>query len=333
MTTMNGTVVPGILPLLVLRHPSPSDNVFPDFNPNSGETIYPVLSNVLSANVNMRGILSSRFSCSPESGENILHQIIEGDGRTHEAKYTCLVSSFEQAEHNETSSPAILSYVTGGNRNNDVKYKATKMTKGILLAAIQIFDKNYGGSSDTTITSMFQKYVQTLTANIPTSNEQNALAEFIRSFMLDRIKQNPESYWGGQDCLARCKIYLNELEEEAGVSDGFYRENRNKFLRNFIHKNFAMMTKVIASFIDGNHRVLGLDSVITGCFPANGMLEPTDKYFEADELIHLQQTNKHFLEAVFLETDFTLELSRVFVSESILIAQLSNQYQPHDLVR
>ena len=202
MTTMNGTVVPGILPLLVLRHPSPSDNVFPDFNPISCETIYPGLSNMLSANVNMRGILSSRFSCSPESGENILHQIIEGDGRTHEAKYTCLVSSFEQAEDNETSSPAILSYVTGGNRNNDVKYKATKMTKGILLAAIQIFDKNYGGSSDTTITSMFQKYVQTLTANIPTSNEQNALAEFIRSFMLDRIKQNPESYWGGQDCLS-----------------------------------------------------------------------------------------------------------------------------------
>ena len=94
--------------------------------------------------------------------------------------------------------------------------------------------------------------------------------------------------------MQRCKKLLTECldTQVAFVYGAWYPSNSAKFLRRFIHQNFALMTKVIASFIDGNHRVLGLDSVITESFFGGSIdmladIEHKDDYFQQETLPHI----------------------------------------------
>ena len=96
------------------------------------------------------------------------------------------------------------------------------------------------------------------------------------------------------------------------------------------------MTKVIASFIDGNHRVLGLDSVITGSFFGGSIdmladIEHKDDYFQQQTLPHLRDSCEHFVSVVFLESDLNREASNRYVIDSVAIGHLIEGGQDHDL--
>ena len=331
------------MPLLCPRHPS--DNQFDDFREHTGKDIHPPISHLLSADVNMRGVDVSAFTCSAESRKNILYELMRmGHGLIHETKYRCLVSSLEEAETDEVhaSSPNILSYVTGWRHQladvDQTKFKAIKIDKGTLKKAICIFDSEYNSQAEDTIESMFESYVNVLEKEIPKSNGRNELAQFIDDFMLPQIKQHPEKYWGGAPCLLRCEKLVKEcLDTTASVHNAWYLSNTAKFLRSFIHQNFALMTKVIASFIDGNHRVLGLDSVITGSFfdgPLNMLadIEDKDEYFNQQPLPHLKDSCcKHFVNVEFLESDLNREASNRYVIDSVAIGHFNENGQDHDL--
>ena len=83
MTSLSISITPGLLPLLCPRHPS--DNQFDDFREHTGKDIHPPISHLLSADVNMRGVDVSAFTCSAESRKNILYELMRmGHGLIHE---------------------------------------------------------------------------------------------------------------------------------------------------------------------------------------------------------------------------------------------------------
>jgi hypothetical protein len=101
------------------------------------------------------------------------------------------------------------------------------------------------GQTERTLEELVTAYLDSLSKAIPAKSDCKTLMDFIRT----------HDWPDGS-----LEEMLEELEKKG------HDENMEKsyFLRGFIHQNLARKTKVVAHFVDGNHRAAALNCALSG---------------------------------------------------------------------
>ena len=149
---------------------------------------------------------------------------------------------------------------------------------------------------------LFSLYISHMKAIIPDDNGLDSLKTFIRKYLSrQRIfhwlqSHKNEKLWG-----------VDELEDQLN-NIGENALEQSKYLRRFIHWNLAKFTRIVGHFCDGNHRITGLATLLSGIDLttkySGDVREKVDQYFQ--ECPHKQLRLSTFF--YFPPTSLTFDL-------------------------
>lgn len=279
---------------------------------------------VRAVKTNARCVSGSRFYCKNEE-DDLLRNVYKSHGDNFSpnplgaSQYHCVVTSFklvsEKGEDDLEPRPIFGCRARGQYELEGRKVQTCPLTVEVLTKAIGYFGTGVQ-TKGMALKDLFQEYLKLVERHMPKTNKSTVEMEnFIKTFMLDNLKSECDlkEYWG--------KRKINDVIERKGVGGEADDYNVRRFLRRFIHENWAYMTKIIIHVHDGQHRLTAGDHAFCGAKPSTSATH--------EDFGEIQ--SKFFNEAEFPSTDIHFRIPQeVSVEYFEKIRELSSCAQSLD---
>ena len=249
-TNINAILQCRAIPVLLLHGKAYNDNHPP---------------NTLACHFNERNLHLPKFNC-PNNGENIVHELRKETKSDYfsclDGKYILCLTSFQESTSDQEHDNLMKSILRANDEEESVV--AIPLTVRILQDAIKWLKgtstiplENVGTDTlESSVTTSVTTYLESLYDVFPAGTDVPKLRKFI------------DDHQWPVGSVAELKKELEKKESDEGK---YY------LLRGFIHRNLARMTKVVAHFVDGNHRAAALNCALTG---SGDDVEGKRKYYE-----------------------------------------------------
>ena len=249
-TNINAILQCRAIPVLLLHGKAYNDNHPP---------------NTLACHFNERNLHLPKFNC-PNNGENIVHELRKETKSDYfsclDGKYILCLTSFQESTSDQEHDNLMKSILRANDEEESVV--AIPLTVRILQDAIKWLKgtstiplENVGTDTlESSVTTSVTTYLASLYDVFPAGTDVSKLRKFI-----------DDHVWPVGS--------LAELEEELEKKES--DEGKYYLLRGFIHRNLARMTKVVAHFVDGNHRAAALNCAWIGY--GDDDLDGKNKYY------------------------------------------------------
>jgi len=224
--------------------------------------------NTLACRFNQRNLQLPRFLTDKDNIVKELRKEKKSDYFSClDGTYILCLTSFNETDHDQEDivMQSILHHESKMNTGSK-SILAIPLTEKILDDALRWLKGNTdtgeaslaNGQTERTLEELVTAYLDSLSKAIPAKSDFKMLMEFILT----------HDWPDGS-----LEEMLEELEKKG------HDENMEKsyFLRGFIHQNLARKTKVVAHFVDGNHRAAALNCALTG---SGDDVEAKKEYYE-----------------------------------------------------
>jgi hypothetical protein len=226
--------------------------------------------NTLACRFNQRNLQLPKFNCTEDDKDNIV-KVLRKEKKSDyfsclDGTYIFCLTSFK--ETNQVQEDNVMQSILRASeqKKGAESIVAIPLTGKILEDALRWLKGNTdtgeaslaNGQTERTIEELVTAYLDSLSKAIPAKSDVATLMDFIKS----------HDWPDGS---------LEEMLEELSKKEHDDME-KSYFLRGFIHQNLARKTKVVAHFVDGNHRAAALNCALIGS--GDDVVKAKREYYE-----------------------------------------------------